>query len=212
MSLDWRENDSEGGVAERARRLPDPPLGGRIRRVAALCGSFRRGSYNRALLLETQRRGMAAGLEIVEVDIYAFPFYTQDWDITPDDVALAKAEIQTCECVLFITPEYTHGIPGYLKNAIDCLSRPAMDETLTGRPMAVMGASQGYHGTLRAQMAMRQMWHYFRAPVFSEVEVAIPYAARNFDAHGRLVNEELAERLETYLLALKVWLDEIACE
>lgn len=212
MTLEWRENDSEGSVAERSRRQPEPQQAARPRRVAAMCGSFRSGSYNRALLLEAQRRAALSGLEIIEVDIYDFPFYTQDWEVVPDDVALAKALIQTCECILLVTPEYNYGVPGYLKNAVDCLSRPTMDETLFGRPMALMGASQGHGGTLRAQLAWRQSWHYFRAPVFSEVEVTVPYAARNFDDHGRLVNEELSARLETYLLALKVWLDELACE
>lgn len=183
-----------------------------MKRVAAICGSLRGASYNRCLMREAATRAPRFGLQLLDVPIAGFPLYNDDIPEPPLDVLSAKDTIQSCDCLLLVTPEYNYGIPGTLKNAVDWLSRPVGDATLFARPMALMGVSSGYMGTLRAQMAWRQLWHYFHAPVFSEVEMTISFAARAFDASGRLVNEEMAERLETYLLALRTWIDRLECE
>jgi chromate reductase len=175
-------------------------------RVAALCGSRRRESYNQKLLNAAIERA-PDGLDIVQVDIRDFPFFDQDEEATPPAVvAEAKTVIQASECVLLVSPEYDYGVPGYLKNAVDWLSRPFGDRTLMGRPMAVMGASTGYMGTIRGQLHWRQSWYYFRAPVFSEAELTVAFAAEAFDAGGRLVSERYLEALDHYLLTLLDWL------
>src|SRR5450759_2693733 len=112
-------------------------------RIAALCGSRRRGSYNQALLNALVERA-PEGLEIVQVDIRDFPFFSQDDETNAPQVVLdAKSVIQSCDCVMLVSPEYDFGVPGYLKNAVEWLSRPFGDRTLVGRPMTVCGASIG---------------------------------------------------------------------
>ena len=102
-------------------------------RIAALCGSRRAGSYNR-MLLNTLNARSPEGLEIVDVDITGFPVFNQDLEQVPPQAVLgAKALIQTCDCVLLVSPEYNFGVPGYLKSAVDWLSRPYGDPTLVGR-------------------------------------------------------------------------------
>lgn len=175
-------------------------------RVAALCGSRRHGSYNQKLLNNVVRRA-PEGLEVVQAEIREFPFFDQDDEKTPPAaVADAKRVIQTCDCVLLVSPEYNYGVPGYLKNAVDWLSRPFGDRTLVGRPMAVMGASTGHMGTLRGQLHWRQSWYFFRAPVFSEAELTVAGAADAFDADGILVDQRYIEGLDRYLATLSDWL------
>ena len=175
-------------------------------RVAALCGSRRTGSYNQKLLDNAIARA-PEGLEIVQVNIRDFPFFSQDDESRPPEVVVAaKTAIQSCDCVLLVSPEYDYGVPGYLKNAVEWLSRPFGDPTLVGRPMAVMGASTGYMGTIRGQLHWRQSWYFFRAPVFSEAELAVAFAADAFDAEGTLVNERYATSLDHYLVTLLDWL------
>jgi len=176
-------------------------------RVAAMCGSRRREGYNQKLLNSATRRA-PVGLEIVQVDIREFPFFDQDEESNPPAAVLdAKALIQSTDCVLLVSPEYDYGVPGYLKNAVDWLSRPSGDPTLVGRPMAVMGASTGYMGTLRGQLHWRQSWYYFKAPVFSEAELTVARAADAFDESGELVGEPYVETLERYLATLLDWLE-----
>jgi chromate reductase len=38
-----------------------------------------------------------------------------------------KRRVRASDAVLFVTPEYNYSIPGVLKNAIDCASRPFGD-------------------------------------------------------------------------------------
>jgi chromate reductase len=72
--------------------------------------------------------------------------------------------------------------------------------------MAMMGASTGYYGTIRAQLAWRQMWYFFKCPVFSDAELTLAFAAKAFDEHGTLVEERYQESLDKYLGALAAWL------
>lgn len=176
-------------------------------RVAALCGSFRRGSYNQ-MLLDSAIRRAPDGLELFQVDITGFPFFNQDLEQSPPEAVLeAKRRIQDSDCVLLVSPEYDYGVPGYLKNAVDWLSRPFGDPTLVGRPAAIMGASTGHMGTIRGQLHWRQSWYFFKAPVFSEAELAVAHAATAFSPEGELVDETYAELLDRYLAALSDWLE-----
>ena len=175
-------------------------------RVAAMCGSFRRGSYNQ-LLLDNAIARAPGNLEIVQVDITGFPFFNQDEEHEPPQaVRVAKETIQACDCVLLVSPEYDYGVPGYLKNAVDWLSRPFGDTTLTGRPMAIMGASSGYMGSIRAQMAWRQLWYFFRCPVFNNAELAVAFGSKSFDENGVLVDPGYSEALDRYLDGLGKWI------
>jgi chromate reductase, NAD(P)H dehydrogenase (quinone) len=176
-------------------------------RVAALCGSRRRGSFNR-MLLENAIARAPEGMEIVEVDIRDFPFFDQDAEKDPPPAVIdAKHLIQSADCLLLVSPEYDYGVPGYLKNAVDWLSRPFGDPTLGGRPMAVMGASTGYMGTIRGQLHWRQSWHFFRAPVFSDAELTIAFAADAFAENRTLVNEKYVVNLDNFLTRLHAWLE-----
>jgi chromate reductase len=175
-------------------------------RIAAMCGSRRRGSYNQSLLAALIERE-PEGLEIVQVDISDFPFFSQDDESDPPQVVRdAKALIQSCECVLLVSPEYDYGVPGYLKNAVDWLSRPFGDPTLVGRPMAVCGASIGRMGTIRGQLHWRQSWYFFKAPVFSEAELTVAFSRDVFDAEGRLTDKPTTQAVDNYLTRLHDWL------
>jgi chromate reductase, NAD(P)H dehydrogenase (quinone) len=178
-------------------------------RVSALCGSLRSGSFNQSLLRAAREAAPACGLEIVQADISAFPLFNQDMEKTgfPPEVDAAKEVVRSSDCLLLVSPEANYGVPGVLKNAVDWLSRPYGDQTLFARPMALMGASTGYMGTVRAQLAWRQMWHFFRSPVFSGAELAVSYAAQAFDSEGRLTDPVAQERLGVYMRALGEWLE-----
>jgi len=176
-------------------------------RVAALCGSRRKGSFNQKLLNNAIDHA-PEGLQIVQVAIRDFPFFDQDEEAHPPQAVLdAKAAIQSTDCVLLVSPEYDYGVPGYLKNAVDWLSRPFGDPTLVGRPMAVMGASTGHMGTIRGQLHWRQSWYFFRAPVFSEAELTVAFSAEAFDAEGTLISERYVPALDHYLVTLLDWLE-----
>ena len=85
------------------------------------------------------------------------PLFNQDLEAQPPEkIKEFKAKIRAADAILIATPEYNYSIPGVLKNAIDCASRPYGDNAFDGKPVALMGASVGMLGTARAQYHLRQ--------------------------------------------------------
>ena len=68
---------------------------------------------------------LIAGLETVsdgEIRIDNLPLYSQDYDQSYPPEALAlKDAIAKSDAILFVTPEYNHGVPAAMKNALDVL-------------------------------------------------------------------------------------------
>jgi chromate reductase, NAD(P)H dehydrogenase (quinone) len=170
-------------------------------KILGIAGSLRGGSYNRALL-RTARELLPEGVELVEHEIGALPFYDGDVEAAGDPEAVVglKQAIREADALLIATPEYNRGVPGVLKNAIDWASRPPLGSPLTGKPVAIMGASTGRSGTARAQEQLRAALEFSRATVLEQPEVLVPEAFMRFDEHGELVDggirSELAELVD----------------
>lgn len=98
--------------------------------------------------------------------------------------------------------EYNYGVPGVLKNAIDIASRPYGDSAWVGKPVAVIGASIGQFGTVRAQLQLRQSFVFLNMHPVNQPEVMIGNAAKAFDAQGELVDETSLKLLRQLLLNL----------
>lgn len=177
-----------------------------MRRIAGLSGSLRAGSFNSALLRAA--RDMAPqGMEIDILSIDGLPAFNEELEDGgyPVGVQKLRDRIEACQGVLIATPEYNHGVPGVLKNAIDWLSR-GKDAPLKGKPLAIMGASTGKVGTARAQMQMREMGHYLSMPVLPGIEVAVGPAKDAFDDDLRLTDDRARDLLNRLLLAFDRWL------
>jgi chromate reductase, NAD(P)H dehydrogenase (quinone) len=171
-------------------------------RILGIAGSLREGSYNRSLL-RAARELLPEGVELVEYEIGTLPFYDGDVEAAgdPEAVIRFKQAIRDADALLIATPEYNRGVPGVLKNAVDWASRPPLGSPLTGKPVAIMGASTGRGGTARAQEQLRAALEFSRATVLEQPEVLVPEAFMRFDEQGELVDggirAELAEHVDT---------------
>jgi chromate reductase len=171
-------------------------------RILGIAGSLREGSYNRSLL-RAARELMPEGVELVEHEIGTLPFYDGDVEAAgdPEAVIRFKQAIRDADALLIATPEYNRGVPGVLKNAVDWASRPPLGSPLTGKPVAIMGATTGRGGTARAQEQLRAALEFSRATVLEQPEVLVPEAFMRFDEQGELVDggirAELAELVDT---------------
>jgi len=171
-------------------------------KVLGIAGSLRSGSHNRALIRAASELA-PPGVEIVEFDLRELPFYDGDVEAAgdPESVTAFKDAIRSADALLIATPEYNHGIPGVLKNAIDWASRPALASPLAGKPVAIMGASTGRGGTKRAQDQLRQSLTFPRAAVL-DPHVLAPEAYMLFDEEGVLVDEETRSAISDLLESL----------
>jgi chromate reductase len=125
-------------------------------KVFAIPGSLRRGSHNRRLL-EAAATVAPPGMQVSVGDLAGVPPFDEDLEPGPGAVAALRAEVRGADGLLIATPEYNQSFPGVLKNAIDWLSRPAPDEPLDGKPVALLGATPGRWGTRLAQAGLRQV-------------------------------------------------------
>lgn len=181
--------------------------------VLALSGSLRRGSYNSGLLAAAAELAPRGVTVEVERNLAEIPMFVEDLEQSPDgdpaSVRGLRRRLATADGLLIATPEYNHSFPGVLKNAIDWLSRPAPDELLAGKPVAVLGASAGAWGTRLAQAALRQVLFATEALVLPSPTLFVRDAGLRFDDQGRLTDAAIRERLGAFVRAFSDWMDRV---
>jgi chromate reductase, NAD(P)H dehydrogenase (quinone) len=171
-------------------------------KVLAVSGSLRADSHNASLL----RAAIEAAPEGVEVELWEgigeLPIYDQDLETDPPEpVRRLREDWADADAILFSTPEYNGSVPGGLKNAIDWASRPVRESALTNQNAAVIGASTGQFGAMWAQADLRKILGIAGARVLGD-ELPVTRAHEKFDHAGRLLDEELFERLRLLLETL----------
>jgi chromate reductase len=167
--------------------------------ILGIAGSLRQCLFNKTALLAAQEL-VPEGAKMDMFDLHGIPPYNQDEELKPvAEVVEFKRRIHAADAILFATPEYNYGVPGVLKNAIDCASRPYGDNAWNGKPVAMISASIGVLGGARAQYHLRQSFVYLNMYPVNQPEVMIGSAQEKFDANGNL-KDEAAEKLIRELL------------
>jgi chromate reductase len=167
--------------------------------ILGIAGSLRKASYNKSALRAAQ--GLCPqGATLETFGLEGIPPFNQDEERNPPKQVIdLKARIRAADAILLVTPEYNYSIPGVLKNAIDWASRPYGDSAWNGKPVAVMGASVGAFGTVRAQCHLRQCFLFLNMDAVIQPEVTIGNASNAFDGQGNLV-DEASKKLISQLL------------
>jgi chromate reductase len=183
----------------------------RLIKVMGFAGSLRRASFNRSLLHAAQTLA-PEGMEITAFDLLAVPLYNADVEAEgdPQGVAAFKQAIREADAVLMVTPEYNHGVPGVMKNAVDWASRPPQSAPLARKPVGIIGASPGVTGSARGQSQLRQAFEFTNSYCMPQPELLVFRAHEKFDAEGRLVDEATATYLRRYLEAFLEWARRLA--
>ena len=130
-------------------------------KIVGFGGSLRKGSYNMMLLKEVQRL-MPENSMLDIVDITGIPFYNEDAenDKNPSIVNF-KESLKYSDGFIIATPEYNYSIPGFLKNAIDSISKPADQNPFAGKHgviykhSLVAGAPDGRTGKRARRLACK---------------------------------------------------------
>ncbi len=176
-------------------------------KIVGFAGSLRRGSFNRALLRAAQELA-PEGMDIELIEIGELPFYNADVEShgDPPSVATYKASLEAADGILIATPEYNDGIPGVLTNALDWGSRLPGRAPLSGKPVAIMGASPSRVGTARAQLHLRQLLSHVHARILPPPELLIASAHQSFDKSLRLTDESTREVLGKLLQRFHRWI------
>ncbi|MCJ1679170.1 NAD(P)H-dependent oxidoreductase [Streptomyces sp. APSN-46.1] len=185
-------------------------------KILAISGSLRAGSHNTALLRAAQKH-QPGGLNIeIYEGLREIPPYDQDLDNPQDRPAVVgelRRLVSEADGLLLATPEFNYSIPGALKNAIDWLSTDWSKSEglpLLRKPIAISGAAPTNFGSVRAQLALRQVFVWTDSDVVVKPEVIMFRSYERFDEGGNLTDETSIELLQGLLGALKTKIETAA--
>jgi chromate reductase len=142
-------------------------------KLVGLPGSLRRASFSRATLIGL--RDILPDKIMLEICDLQLPLYNEDDDRSdaPDEVLRFRKAIAGSDGVVIVTPEYNHGIPGVLKNALDWASRPFGKSVLTNKPALVISISPAFTGGVRAHAQLNETLLSIPALVLGGPQVVI---------------------------------------
>src|SRR5271154_1309710 len=164
-------------------------------RLLAISGSLRRASTNTAVL-----EALAdLAPDDVEVTLYRglaeLPAFNadEDEDDPPAQVRALRGLVASSQGIFIAAPEYAHGVPGALKNALDWL---VASDAFPGKPVAMINtAPRSFH----AQSALRETLATMSARLIPEAFVALPLTGKMVDAAEIAANPRFAAALRAAL-------------
>lgn len=171
-----------------------------VRRLLTVCGSLRSGSSN-AALLDAAARLVPAGVVVsAYLRIADLPAFNPDLEEGNADLPAAaahwRAALGAADAVLISSPEYAHGIPGALKNALDWA---VGGSELVGKPVGLLSASAA---SRFAHPQLVEVLTTMSAVVVPEASVVLDIPRRGVDAESLSEDPVLAPALRAAVEAL----------
>jgi chromate reductase, NAD(P)H dehydrogenase (quinone) len=185
----------------------------RILNVICICGSLRKGSYNR-MVMNALPALAPANLHLAEAPPFAdFPLYNADFqeaDGVPPAVQNLADAVRTADGVIFNSPEYNFSIPGGLKNAIDWISR-VPNQPFAGKPVALQSAANGVLGGGRVQYDLRRAMIFLDAFTLNKPEIFIGNCSQKIDAKtGQITDQQTVGFITQQLAAFAKFIERMA--
>ena len=167
-------------------------------RVLDISGSLRLESSNSALINAAMRLAPADVAVSIYLGLSALPPFNPDHDIehAPAAVTHLRLEVQAHEALLISSPEYAHGVPGVLKNALDWL---VSSGELIDKPVALVNASAR---ATHAWNALAETLAVMSARVVPDASITVPLDGRRLDPDGIVADAAVSSALKSVLAAL----------
>lgn len=126
-------------------------------RLLGISGSLRANAFSLAIL-KTLADATKTQAIFGYADIGSLPHFNQDLyvDPLPQPVQYLRDQIARADGLVIVSPEYNHGVPGVLKNALDWVSRPHNGSPLRDKPILIITSSPAVTGGVRAQYQIRE--------------------------------------------------------
>jgi chromate reductase len=157
-------------------------------RILAISGSLRAASSNTALLRAAATLAPAG----VEVALYGglgdLPHFNPDLedDAEPPSVTDLRDQVRSADGLLISSPEYAHGVPGVLKNALDWL---VGGSEIVGKLIALWNAAPR---ATHAQASLAETLRTMSTRIVPEASIDLPLLGRKIDAEGIVADPELS--------------------
>jgi len=169
-------------------------------RILAISGSLRAQSSNTEILRAAGRLAAPRARVVLYDGLGTLPHFNPDLDgegaVLPPPVRRLRDALAASDALLICSPEYAHGVPGTLKNALDWLvSGPEM----VGMPVGLLNASS------RATFAAASLAETLRtmsADVVPGACVTVPLDGRRPSAEAIAATPAFADPIAAALQAL----------
>ena len=157
-------------------------------RVLAISGSLRDASTNSALVRAAALLAPPGVQVAIYGDLHQLPPFNPDLDTDtpPMPVAAFRTALKSADAVLLSSPEYAHGVPGVLKNALDWVVGSG---ELVDKPVALLNASSR---ATRAWSSLVETLSVMSARVIGEASVTVALNGSGLDAEGIASDPQLA--------------------
>lgn len=164
-------------------------------RVLGISGSLRTESSNKTLLnVLSSLAPPDLEIEILE-ELDQIPAFNPDVETTGESgvVLRFRTALRQSDLVVFSTPEYAHGVPGALKNALDWVVGTG---ELSGKPVVLANATaRGVH----AKASLREILTTMDACLLRDEELTIDLTGLNLTAAGISRDEAMASQIKRHL-------------
>src|SRR6266511_1324282 len=176
-----------------SQNLPmDQPLG-----LFAISGSLRSESSNTTVLHALQATAPAGVIVSLYDGLGDLPYFNPDLDgetdTPPPSVGQLRTQIGQADGLLISSPEYAHGVPGVLKNALDWL---VSSLEFPGKPVALINISPR---STHAQASLAETLVTMSAQLIAEPAFTIALPRDRRDVAGMLADPDTAQALRAAL-------------
>lgn len=128
------------------------------------------------------------------------PHFNPDLDadaaVLPESVQAFRAQVDAADAILICSPEYAHGVPGALKNALDWL---VSGPEIVYKPIGLLNASPR---STHAQASLAETLRTMSTELVPGASIALALDGRRLDAVDIVASPDLAEPLRSALHAL----------
>jgi NAD(P)H-dependent FMN reductase len=164
-------------------------------RILAISGSLRAKSSNTTLVRAAANIASSKDMLMTVYDALGeLPHFNPDLEgAEPSSVIQFREALQNCHGVLISSPEYAHGVPGVLKNALDWIVGSG---ELVDKPVALLNASPR---STYAQASLRETVTVMSGRLIEEASVTVPLLGKNMNETDIVSDQEMSNIIRVSL-------------
>jgi chromate reductase len=159
--------------------------------LLAVSGSLRAGSSNLRLLEAVQLLAPTGWTITIRPPLDDLPHFNPDIEEAglPPVALQWRAAVNACDALLVSSPEYAHGVPGVMKNALDWL---VGGMEMTEKPFALLNATPpGEY----AQASLTETLRIMGGRFLKEASIEVPLRGSKLDGAGIASHPVFAEKI-----------------
>jgi chromate reductase len=177
------------------------------RKILAISGSTRQQSSNDSLI----KAIVVLSGDMLDITVYKriyyLPQFNPDDDVEDiaDEVAVFRQQLNNAEGIIICTPEYAHGVPGSLKNAIDwTISSSSFPHKPT---MLITASTDGKYG----HAALLETLKVIEAKNVINLQLVLPFIKTKINQDGKSIDNKTHDEVRKLINVFIETINDVPC-